>query len=96
MLYHSVVQYEEPSIDSVKRALLPLSSTRQELLRMVCMQAISVTVDNATSEKSFSALHHVKSYLRTTMTQSGLNHLMISHYHQDLCDKLDLKFVRNE
>ena len=32
---------------------------------------------NATSERSFSALRRIKSYLRCTMSQARLNHLMI-------------------
>ena len=32
---------------------------------------------NATSERSFSALRRIKTYLRTTMTQQRLNHLMV-------------------
>ena len=47
---------------------------------------------NATSERSFSALP----YLRSTMTQARLNHLMVLHYHQDIADKLDLKIIGNE
>ena len=51
---------------------------------------------NATSERSFSALHRIKSYLRCTMTQARLNHLMILHYRQDVCDHLDLNVIGNE
>ena len=39
---------------------------------------------NATSERSFSALRRIKSYLRCTMSQARLNHLMILHYHQEM------------
>ncbi len=51
---------------------------------------------NATSERSFGALQRVKSYLRSTMSQSRLNHLMVLHYHQDMADILDLKVIGNE
>ena len=51
---------------------------------------------NATSERSFSALRRMKSYLRCTMSQARLNHLMILHYHQALCDTIDLKVIANE
>ena len=51
---------------------------------------------NATSERSFSALRRIKSYLRCTMSQARLNHLMILHYHQALCDTIDLKVIANE
>ena len=38
---------------------------------------------NATSERSFSALRRVKTYLRSTMTQCRLNNLMVLHVHRD-------------
>ena len=51
---------------------------------------------NATSERTFSALRRVKSYLRTTMTQERLNHLMLLNMHKDETDKLDLACVAND
>ena len=47
---------------------------------------------NAVSERSFSALRRIKSYLRSTMTQDRLNHLMILHIHSR---PLDLKSCAN-
>ena len=38
---------------------------------------------NATSERTFSALRRVKTYLRATMTQQRLNHLMLLHMRRD-------------
>ena len=38
---------------------------------------------SATSERSFSSLRLVKSYLRTTMKQKRLNHLLLLHIHKD-------------
>ena len=51
---------------------------------------------NATSERSFSALRHVKTYLRSTMGQERLNNLMLLHIHKELTDDLDLKDVVTE
>ena len=51
---------------------------------------------NATSERSFSALRRVKTYLRTTMTQQCLNHLMVTHVHKTSTDSLDLTNVARE
>ena len=51
---------------------------------------------NASSERTFSALWRVKTYLRTTMTQERLNNLMVLHVHQDATDKLDLKTIAND
>ena len=50
---------------------------------------------NAESERSFSAVR-IKSYLRSTMSQQRLNHLMVLHVHSDHTDKLNLVDVANE
>ena len=51
---------------------------------------------NATSERSFSALRRVKTYLRTTMTQERLNNLMVLHVHNELVDKLEVEKTAEE
>jgi hypothetical protein len=51
---------------------------------------------NATSERSFSALRRVKSYLRSTMLQERLNYLMLLHVHKEYTDVIDLKHILNE
>ena len=63
---------------------------------------IVMPATNATSERSFSALRTVKSYLKSTMTQTRLNSVMIlsTHKHltshKHLSDKLDLIEIANE
>ena len=51
---------------------------------------------NAVSERSASALRREKSYLRTTMTDSRLNNLLVLHVHKDRCDSLVLEDCLNE
>ena len=51
---------------------------------------------NPTSERSFSALRRVKTYMRSTMTQEQLNNLMVLHVHKEHCDRLELERVANE
>ena len=51
---------------------------------------------NATSERSFSALRRVKTYLRSTMSQERLNNLIVLHVHKEKTDNLDLKQVCQE
>ena len=51
---------------------------------------------NATSERSFSALRRLKTYLRTTMTQERLNNLMVLYVHKERLDELKLKKVAEE
>ena len=98
-LYQSAVQNATPSVESVKNALLTISSSQRMMLSNVCrlfQLLLILPATNATSERSFSALCHIKSYLRSTMTQARLNHLMLLHYHQDITDQLDLRLVANE
>ena len=51
---------------------------------------------NAVSERSFSALKNVKSYLRTTMQQQRLNNLMTLFVHRDETEKVSLIDVAND
>ena len=39
---------------------------------------------SAVSERSFSALKRVKTYLRSTVGEGRLNHLMVLHVHKEL------------
>ena len=51
---------------------------------------------NSTSERSFSAMRRVKSYLRSTMTQERINNLMILNVHKELTDEIDLTDIAKE
>ena len=98
-LYLSAVEDQIPSVSNIKTALLTLSKNQQMLLSSVCRLFQLLTIlpaTKVTSERSFSALRRIKSYLRSSMTQARLNHFMVLHYHQDKCDSLDLKATANE
>ena len=45
---------------------------------------------NAISARSFSALKQVKTYLRSTMGEATLSHLMLLHDHKELADGIDM------
>ena len=76
------------SLDSSRRKLLSEISTLGKLL--LVMPATS-----AVSERSFSALKRVKTYLRSTTEDSTLNHLMMLHVHKDRTDTITLVDVAN-
>lgn len=81
------------SIHDIVRILGGLSSAER-----VAFSSIWTTVKlllvmpatNASSERSFSALRRIKTYLRTTMSQERLNNLMMLHVNKDKEDALDL------
>ena len=56
----------------------------------------TVPVTTATAERSFSALHRLKSYLRNSMTQKRLNNLLLLYVHHHNTDELDLTFIAKE
>ena len=87
------------NIHDVIAYLQKLSSAKQQLLSVVMtvMKLILVLPEtNASSECSFSAMRRIKSYLRSSMSQGRLNHLMLLSVHKDLIDKLNLVDVANE
>ena len=51
---------------------------------------------NAVSERSASAMRRIKTYLRSTMTQTWLNNTMVLHIHNHLTDNVDHTSVLNE
>ena len=53
-------------------------------------------VTSAEAERSFSGLRRLKSYLRSTMSQSRLNHVSILNAHSEILDELDLKIVAEQ
>ena len=78
-----------------------LSDGQQSLLgevtRINIVQLILVMpATNATSERSFSARHRVKPYLRSTIVQEQLNHLLVLHVHKDTTDALDLADIEDK
>ncbi|XP_022168292.1 zinc finger MYM-type protein 1-like [Myzus persicae] len=57
---------------------------------------LTIPASAATAERSFSALRRLKTYLRSTMTQKRLTHLMILHVHKSMTAKIDLKLIAKE
>ena len=55
--------------------------------------ALYIPVSSATSERSFSALRRLKTYLRRTMWQHRLTNLAILHIEQELVDQVDMDAV---
>ena len=82
------------------KQLKAMSIAQRSLLCHVCTVISLILVmpaTNAVSERSFSTLRRIKTYLRSTMSQIRLNSNIITlHIHKDLTDNLDLLEVGNE
>ena len=86
-------------IVEVKNHIQQLTTSERDLMKEVVLLmklTLVLPATNATSEHAFSAMRRIKSYLRSTMTQGRLNHLMILHVHKDVTDKLVLADVAND
>jgi len=75
-----------------------LDSSRKISSSEVCILGkltLVMPTTDAVSERSFSALKRMKTYLRATTGDSRLNQLMILHVHKDKTDALNLIEVAN-
>ena len=66
-----------------------------EIVTLVTILLV-IPATNTTSERTFSAMRRVKTYLRSTMTQTRTNNLITLHVHTERTDALDLKAITNE
>ena len=64
---------------------LPARTYFSEVVKVVQLILV-MPATNAISERSFSTMRRIKSYLRSTMRQDRLNHLMTLHIYQDKLD----------
>ena len=64
----------------------------EALLRLLLVSPAS----SCTAERSFSALRRLKTWLRSTMSQQRLNHLMICHVHRDRLATLSPQAIAEE
>ena len=56
----------------------------------------TVPLTSATAERTFSTLRRLKTYLRSTMTQKRLNHIVLLHIHKSMTDSIDLQSIAVE
>jgi len=93
------VPAEINSIAEILSYLSELAPADKELIKEVLKLAKLVLVmpaTNSTSERSFKAIRRVKFYLKSTMSQQRLNHLMVLHVHREHTDNLNMTEVANE
>jgi len=85
-----------PDIVQLLKDMKPSSREMFSQVVTIVRLILVMPATNATSERSFSALRRLKTYLRSTMTQCRLNHLLTLHVHRDATDGMNLTDVANE
>jgi hypothetical protein len=85
-------------VNDLVKLLQSLDNSQKCLLSEVCTLGkilLVMPATNAVSERSFSALKRVKTYLRSTTGPARLNHLMLVHVHKEKTDSLNLLNIAN-
>lgn len=81
-LLKNVMEGTTFTINNLKEKIVLFHGILPQVCKLLRLLLI-MPATSATSERSFSSLRHVKSYLRTTMKQDRLNHLMMLYIHKE-------------
>jgi len=87
LMFHQLHQFS--TVQEAAAILAGMSTECRALFQQVetlVKLLLVVPASSAEAERSFSALRRLKTWLRTTMTQSRLNHLCVLHVHNELAD----------
>lgn len=91
--------YKYSSIDEAVTLFRSLSTECRQLfphVEQLLRLLLVLPVSSASSERSFSSLRRLKTWLRATMTQQRLNHIAVLHTHQEELDALDTSSILSE
>ena len=90
---------EDCSLKDILVFLRSLSVQQHTVLSQVIHLVRLILVSpatNAISERSFSAMRRIKTYLRSTMSQCPLNSVVLLHIHKDKTDNLSVVDLANQ
>lgn len=77
------------------KELGPARRLYSEISKLIALLLV-IPVSSATAERSFSSLRRLKTYLRSTMGQERVNHILMLNIHQDETDLIDLRSVARD
>ena len=80
------------NIVSKQSVVRSMSDEVEQLVRLL----LTIPASSAETERSFSSLRRLKSYLHTTMKQQRLNHCTVLHEHQAALDNLDFNEIAQD
>ena len=90
---------QDPSFKDIRALIKELKRPTRRLISEVvkiCKLIIVMPATNAVSERSFSAMRRLYTYLRTNMSTSRLNNVMVLHVHKERLDKLSMVDIAND
>lgn len=99
-MLHDILAGEGLQPESFKD-ILDIFKTKQHLvihlteIHKLIQLFLTIPLTTCTTERSFSMLRRLKTYLRSTMSQQRLNHLAILNCHKTICDSININLVEN-
>lgn len=87
--FQDVVDFLKGDQGDYLRIMLP------EMTKLVKL-ALTVPVTSCSSERSFSGLRRLKTYLRSTMGQARLTHVAVLNTHKDVSRNWNLDVITDE
>ena len=65
-------------------------------VHLVLCLTLTSPIMSAKSERTFSALKHLYTYVQSMMTEKRLNNCLLLHIHKEFTDSLDLPSIARE
>ena len=100
LLHQQMENHPSATLNDILEFLQGFSTAEQAVFSQIVVLVRLILVNpatNAISERSFSAMRRIKTYLRSTMGQSSeVNSVMLLNVHKDKTDELSLLNVANE
>ncbi len=91
------MKYSVQSITEIVAVLQGMTPEVRGLFDQVeTVARLVVPVSSAESERSFSSLRRLKTWLRSTMTQTRLNSVAVCHVHKDKLDRVNRKKIAEQ
>ncbi|KAL3049947.1 hypothetical protein OYC64_012081 [Pagothenia borchgrevinki] len=84
---HKTVQEVASRLSELHPQTRSLFGEAEKLVKLCMCLPISV----ASSERSFSTLRRLKTWLRSSMSQTRLTHLTLMHVHGDIVEQMDIQ-----
>jgi predicted GTPase len=85
----NVVFFKSKTADSNQPKIKEIHLKYSRLLRLY----LTVPVTTATAERSFSVMNRMKTCMRSTMTQTRLNSVFLTHIYKEKTDSIDLNSI---
>ena len=91
----NVINNVSSAADILRNMSTDMRSMFSEVEKLVRLLMVC-PCSSAAAERSFSALRRLKTWLRSTMSQSRLNSVAVCHCHQDLLDAVDINALTKD